>query len=114
MHCPTFGERWALELLIYTATLLGSSVQWDFFSKLPPCCGVVGKWDCCSAWPHRWRAHWGLFEVMARVRERIGGPLNLWPLCKFALGPLRTHGPNARGQLGLFDAMAPVRDHTGG
>ena len=57
--------------------------------------------------------HWGLFEVMASVRDRARASWKSWPLCGGALGPHRNLGPCVGAHWGFFEGMAPVCERTG-
>ena len=43
MHCHTARGQWAVELLLYTASLPKGSGQWKSCNALPHCLGVVGS-----------------------------------------------------------------------
>ena len=43
MHCLTTCGQWAVELLLYTATLSGGSGQWNSYYALPHCLGAMGS-----------------------------------------------------------------------
>ena len=43
MHCLTALGQWAVELLLYTASLPWGSGEGSFFCTLPHCTGAVGS-----------------------------------------------------------------------
>ena len=49
-------------------------------------CGTSPR-ALCTYGPYA-GVHWGLFEVMAPVRERSAASLKPWPLCRITLEPL--------------------------
>ena len=78
MHCLTAWGQWAVELLLYTASLPGGSGQWTSCNILPHCPGATGGGPPAMHCPTAW-GQWAV-DLLQCTASPLGGS-GQWKSC---------------------------------